>query len=358
LAAQQLTNKDATKYNTLTTVGGKECLDVNLAGGDIQIGAVEIKNGTDDTRAVVKSDGTNNALVVTQNSVPTTTVTATDLDIRNLSRTTDSVKSEITGLNVSAGTYQEVNVIDTGVYKSLFVTPIDPSGIPVTILSNGDDALANNHNEEIVAGFTYYFNGTTWDRARGDTTNGMLVNLGSNNDVTASITGFIIDTDDSSIAKNQVLPLNINENYIFSKTADAWVRQEGTDTGYSFTRIMGIYTPNGQSVLNDDNDSMVVSGTVAVTGTFWQTTQPVSATNLDIRDIDWASDDIKSYAADECQRILTSDDAVTTINYATAAKASVSNIVTSSVGLGRKVTDTYDNSGVTTLVLTRVVANV
>ena len=62
-------------------------------------------------------------------------------------------------------------------------------------------------------------------------------------------------------------------------------------------------------------------------------------------------------AADECQRILTSDDAVTTINYSDATKTVVSNIVTSSAGLGRKVTDTYDNSGATTLVLTRVVAN-
>jgi len=33
----------------------------------------------------------------------------------------------------------------------------------------------------------YYFDGTTWDRQRGDATNGMLVNLGANNDVT--ITG-------------------------------------------------------------------------------------------------------------------------------------------------------------------------
>ena len=32
----------------------------------------------------------------------------------------------------------------------------------------------------------YYFDGTTWDRARGDSTNGALVNLGTNNDVTVS----------------------------------------------------------------------------------------------------------------------------------------------------------------------------
>jgi len=98
-----------------------------------------------------------------------------------------------------------------------------------------------------------------------------------------------------------------------------------------------------------------ITNTVTVSGSVNAT---CSATDLDIRDLDWASDDIKVYQADECQRILTADDAVTTINYASAAKASVSNIVTSSSGLGRKVTDTYDNSGATTLVISRAVANV
>lgn len=44
---------------------------------DIEIGAVEIKDGTSDTRVVVKTDGTNNALVVTQNTQPLPTGAAT-----------------------------------------------------------------------------------------------------------------------------------------------------------------------------------------------------------------------------------------------------------------------------------------
>lgn len=40
-----------------------------------------------------------------------------------------------------------------------------------------------NGNLVPEAAFGYYFDGTTWDRARGDSTNGMLVNLGSNNDI-------------------------------------------------------------------------------------------------------------------------------------------------------------------------------
>ncbi len=55
-------NGDGT-YSIASHVAG-----VTVNASDLQIGAIEIKNATDDTRAVVKSDGTNNALVVTQNT--------------------------------------------------------------------------------------------------------------------------------------------------------------------------------------------------------------------------------------------------------------------------------------------------
>lgn len=40
----------------------------------------------------------------------------------------------------------------------------------------------------LVGGFAYVFDGTTWDRARGDSTDGVLVNLGANNDITGTVT--------------------------------------------------------------------------------------------------------------------------------------------------------------------------
>ncbi len=101
--------------------------------------------------------------------------------------------------------------------------------------------------------------------------------------VSASIS-FDEDTDDSDIAKEQELPLFINENYIFSKTADNWVRQEGTDDGITFSRINGIYTPDGDLAMNDTSNSVVVSGDVTAT---------VTATNLDIRDLTHVSDSVK-----------------------------------------------------------------
>lgn len=46
-----------------------------------------------------------------------------------------------------------------------------------------DDAGANVP----VVTFGYYYDGSTWDRLRGDATNGLLVNLGSNNDITGTV---------------------------------------------------------------------------------------------------------------------------------------------------------------------------
>ena len=127
--------------------------------------------------------------------------------------------------------------------------------------------------------------------------------------------------------------------------------------------------------------------TQPVSGTFWQTTQPISgtvsasqsgtwnintvttltgitntvtvdATDLDIRDLSSASDSVEIKYPDESTEIKNADDAILTTNYVDSNKDSVSSMVTSSAGLGRKVTDTFDNSGATTLVISSVVANV
>jgi hypothetical protein len=55
-----------------------------------------------------------------------------------------------------------------------------------------------------VAGMTMLWDGATWDRAPGDTTNGLLVDLGSNNDVTISDGGgsITVDPNGGSLAIN------------------------------------------------------------------------------------------------------------------------------------------------------------
>lgn len=57
---------------------------VVIDASDIQIGAVELKDGASDTRAKIKTDGTDNALVVTQNSSPLPTGAAKAAGAANL----------------------------------------------------------------------------------------------------------------------------------------------------------------------------------------------------------------------------------------------------------------------------------
>lgn len=67
------------------------------------------------------------------------------------------------------------------------------------------------------------------------------------------------------------------------------------DTGAMATDLAAIetlLTTIEANQLPDSHNVTVDNASIAVTGTFWQATQPVSATNLDIRDIDAASDDI------------------------------------------------------------------
>lgn len=67
-----------------TPISGTNKLPVEaeLTVGDIEIGAVELKDGTTDTRAVVSTDGSNNALHVQ----------GTNIDIRDLTSASDSVE--------------------------------------------------------------------------------------------------------------------------------------------------------------------------------------------------------------------------------------------------------------------------
>lgn len=56
----------------------------------------------------------------------------------------------------------------------------------ITAPSAQGDNQSNATSLGFLANFNYMFDGTTWDRARGDATDGLLVNLGANNDVTVA----------------------------------------------------------------------------------------------------------------------------------------------------------------------------
>jgi hypothetical protein len=53
---------------------------------------------------------------------------------------------------------------------------------------NSDAVSAVSISSINAKGFGYNYNGSVWERTRGDSTNGLLVNLGANNDVVVSAT--------------------------------------------------------------------------------------------------------------------------------------------------------------------------
>ena len=61
-----------------------------LSTGDLSIGAVELKDGTTDARAVVSSDGTDNALVVQANVLPLPTGAATETTLLGVKQAVES----------------------------------------------------------------------------------------------------------------------------------------------------------------------------------------------------------------------------------------------------------------------------
>ena len=122
---------------------------------------------------------------------------------------------------------------------------------------------------------------------------------------------------------------------------------EDTDTNKT-TKVM-------TDVHNDKNCILTSTLLVDDKGIPISESNPLHVDTELVLDADNVVVNIKRYEIDD---ICNSNDAVTTINYTDATKSVVSNIVTSSTSVGRKVTDTFDDSGATTLTITRGVADV
>jgi hypothetical protein len=142
------------------------------------------------------------------------------------------------------------------------------------------DNLATPSNDtQAVATFLMNYDGANWDMARGDATNGLLVNLGANNDVT--VTGTVTVTDDGlfTLAANSgvdigdvdvtsVIPLTGATN--LGKAIDTAVG--GTDTGVGALAVrddaLGGITPvegDWTSLLVDANGALWVNVNNTVT---------------------------------------------------------------------------------------------
>lgn len=247
-------------------------VDVTLTTGDIEIGAVELKNGTDDTRATVTAG---NALKVDGSAVTqpvSGTVTATPSGTQNVDVTANTiglatsanqlpdghnvtvdngagasavniqdggnsitVDGTVTASNISgdvaSGSADSGNPVKVGAkYNATQPTFTDGQRADMQVDSRGNlrmglyanntqttasfkadnadtDATSATANKLGVMSRGTVFNGTTWDRQRGNATDGTLVNLGANNDVT--VTGTV--TANLSATDNAVLD-NIDAN--------------------------------------------------------------------------------------------------------------------------------------------------
>ena len=65
------------------------------------------------------------------------------------------------------------------------------------VLATQADDLVNTTDTLLVSSFGYVFDGTTWDRLKGDSTDGVLVNLGANNDISGTVTANLSATDNA-----------------------------------------------------------------------------------------------------------------------------------------------------------------
>ena len=151
-------------------------LPVNLEASDIEIGAVEIKNSTDDTRATVGANGLNvdvqaSALPtgastsakqdtlltelqlkadVTETqpvsiaTMPTTTVTATNLDIRDLTAVSDSVEvKQATGTNLHVVVDTAPTTAVTGTFWQA-TQPVSLASVPSHAVTNAGTFAVQN----------------------------------------------------------------------------------------------------------------------------------------------------------------------------------------------------------------------
>lgn len=129
------------------------------------------------------------------------------------------------------------------------------------------------------------FNGTTWDRQRGDATNGTLVNLGANNDVT--VTGTVTEANSAAIAAS----LSVIDDWDETDRAkvNPIVGQAGVAAGAGVvsatTQRVTVATDDVVSV-DDNGGSLTVDGTVAATqsGTWTEANSAAIKTAVELID--------------------------------------------------------------------------
>lgn len=287
-----LTTIDADTSNLSVVGGGTEAaaIRVTLANNSTGVLSVDDNGSTlsiDDGGGAITVDGTvtaaaqpgvdigdvtiNNAsIAVTQSgtwdevgindSGNSITVDATNLDVRDLSAASDSVT-----VHGDVGALDQLDLTNTNPIATAIV---DGDGTQITSFGGGTQYTEGDEDASITGtAMMMEVAADIVEPVQGTVADGLLVNLGSNNDVTVSGV--------STSAKQDTIIGHLDGVEGILTTIDG-------DTGNISTKI--------------DTLAGAVSGNEVQVDVLSMPTTTVQATNLDIRDIDKASDDILVYA--------------------------------------------------------------
>ena len=109
----------------------------------------------------------------------------------------DNIQTSVDTVAAAVSTEMQVDLVGITPDLALGTDISDVFGTASIANATQGDNLANNQNTIMSMSLGYVFDGTTWDRLRGDSVNGVLVNLGSNNDVTVTGTVDLGATDNA-----------------------------------------------------------------------------------------------------------------------------------------------------------------
>jgi hypothetical protein len=131
------------------------------------------------------------------NATVTGTVAAIGPDAVGATPTGDPV--QISGVNL-LGEVTRVRLADDGDMivhpHSVMYVSIDGVGATLNVPVDQSDT-----DPLVFPSFLWAFNGASWDRVRGDSTDGLLVNLGTNNDAIKTASRSVVDANNSSVVE-------------------------------------------------------------------------------------------------------------------------------------------------------------
>lgn len=181
---------DNTELNSMS--GGVTVATDEIAGIHYQL--VKLVNGTADATDRIPGEATN-GLDVDVTRLPSLVAGSASIGVLGANSGVDI--GDVTINNASGAS--AVNIQDGGNSITVDGTVVISDGsTSIAVLTGGQDDLVDSTNQLVTASLGYVFDGTTWDRLKGNSTDGMLVNLGTNNDVTNTGTFAVQSTNQAN----------------------------------------------------------------------------------------------------------------------------------------------------------------